>query len=74
MTLQHEINNQLQVIVGQADIALARSDQTVRSNLAEIRQSAQRIGARLRHLASLDRVETVQYLDHVRMIDVDKDE
>jgi len=74
VTLQHEINNQLQVIIGQVDTALDQSDVIARSNLAEIRQSAQRIGARLRHLASLDRVETVQYLDHVRMIDVDKDE
>jgi len=74
VTLQHEINNQLQVIVGQVDMALDQSDEIVRSNLAEIRQAAQRIGARLRYLASLDRVETAQYLDHVRMINVDKDE
>jgi len=76
VTLQHEINNQLQIIVGQAD-AVFRSeaiDNGVRSNLAEIRRASQRIAARLRYLASLDRVETVQYLDHIRMINMEKDE
>ncbi len=76
VTLQHEINNQLQVIIGQVDMALAldRNDVALRSNMTEIRQAAQRIGARLRHMASLDRVETVQYLDSVRMINIDTDE
>ncbi len=75
VTLQHQINNQLQVIVGQIDMALAGGglNETVCANLAEVRLAAQRIGAHLRYLAKLDRVETVQYLDHVRMIDVDKD-
>jgi len=76
VTLQHEVNNQLQVIIGQADVAIASEalPDALRSNLSEIRRSAQRIAARLHYLAGLDRVETAQYLDHVRMIRVETDE
>ena len=76
VTLQHEINNQLQVIIGQADVALDSgiTDTAVRSNLSEIRRSAQRIAARVHHLTTLDRIETVQYLDHIRMVNLDTDE
>lgn len=73
ITLQHEINNPLQVIFGQADVASTYSgiSDELKDNLVEIRVAAQRIAALLRHLSSLDRVETVQYINHMRMIDLD---
>jgi signal transduction histidine kinase len=73
LTLQHEINNPLQVIFGQVDVALASAVTTdeLKANLGEIQKAAHRIAILLRHLSSLDRVETVQYINHMKMINLD---
>ncbi|MBI3931797.1 MAG: GAF domain-containing protein [Acidobacteria bacterium] len=76
VTLRHEINNPLSVLVGAAEILEHRADdpEVVRHWARQLGEAAARISRVLRRLEELRRVETTDYAAGVSMVDLGKPE
>lgn len=74
ITIRHEVNNALAAIIGEAGLLrestspLAPED---RQGVATILEMANRVAADLKKLSTLDDAPTKEYLDGVRMVDID---
>lgn len=73
VTLNHEINNPLMSAMADVELMLEEPETTPaqRATLAEVLRSLERIRDIVRRVGSLESVDTVEYLDGVRMVDLD---
>lgn len=72
VTLRHEINNPLSVVVGAADILrqVSHDPKAVAEWASEVGAAAGRIGDVLKRLEELARIETIDYLPGLPMVDL----
>lgn len=74
ITIRHEVNNALAAILGEAGLlreTTAPLSAEDRKGIATIVEMASRVAADLKKLSSLDDVPTTEYLEGVRMVDLD---
>ena len=74
VTVRHEVNNALAAIVGEAGLLKANEDRLVaedRAGVETILEMANRIGADLKKLATLEEAQTTSYLGDQMMVDLD---
>jgi DNA-binding response OmpR family regulator len=74
VTLGHEINNPLAVVMGNLQLVLNHGvpDEQTRRKLQAARDAAERIQQLLQRLANMKKVVTTTYLGEVRMLDPDR--
>lgn len=72
VTLRHEINNPLSVVVGAADILrqVSHDPKAVDEWAGEVGAAARRIGDVLKRLEELSSIETIDYLPGLPMVDL----
>jgi len=73
VTLGHEINNPLTTVIGNLELALHNEalDERSQRNLAAALEAANSIRELVRRLVSIKQVVTTDYIDSVRMLDLD---
>jgi diguanylate cyclase (GGDEF)-like protein len=70
----HELSQPLTALMGLADLALMRmdaSDQNYR-HIAQIVELAQRLGDLVKKIGSIMKYETMDYVGHTKIVDIDK--
>ena len=74
VTVRHEVNNALAAIVGEAGLLKASADRLVaedRAGVDTILEMANRIGADLKKLSTLEDAPSTTYLGETKMVDLD---